>query len=369
MLSGKRAFKIMLAGFAVVLFAACGSEHTEQDVIIGEEQNGSATQDTTPPVITLNGEANIMLNQGEAYIEPGATASDKRDGNVSVETSGTVDTSKAGTYTITYTAIDSAGNKAQETRTVSVTVSTLQLQSLNLEINVSTLNLGEQASLSVTGNYKDNTSKDLTEQVVWVITPQGSVEINGTVLTPLKDTNVTLQARVGTLVSNTLTLDIYWEVNGHRLPPEPDKVLNDSTLLGIDSNNNGVRDDVERWIYQTYDHPIERGIFMQSARAYQKVIVDPSRAHETTVYIDDVSSCTGYWKYWKVLFKDRNESFYLDRYRSLAKEIRPIQFNTLKRHMAYERFNAEFNGEVFSAPSVSKEKCEFDQNGILKELP
>ena len=55
MLSGKRAFKIMLAGFAVVFFAACGSEHREQDVIIGEEQNGSATQDTTPPVITLNG--------------------------------------------------------------------------------------------------------------------------------------------------------------------------------------------------------------------------------------------------------------------------------------------------------------------------
>ncbi|MGC9351010.1 MAG: DUF5011 domain-containing protein, partial [Sulfurovum sp.] len=252
MLCGKRAFKIMLAGFAVVLFSACSSDHTEQDVIRGDEQNGSVTQDTTPPVITLNGEANITLNQGEAYIEPGATASDKRDGNVDVEISGTVDTSRVGSYTVTYTATDSAGNEAEATRTVSVTVSTMQLQSLNLEINVSTLNLGEQASLSVTGNYKDNTAKDLTEQAEWIITPQGSVEINGTTLTAQKDINVTLQAKIGTIVSNTLNLDIYWEVNGHRLPPEPDKALNDSTLLGIDVNNNDVRDDVERWIYKRY---------------------------------------------------------------------------------------------------------------------
>jgi hypothetical protein len=241
-----------------------------------------------------------------------------------------------------------------------------QLVGLTLESNVTAMNLGEQASLSVTGNYKDNTVKDLTDQAVWVITPQGSVEINGTTLTALKDTNVTLQAKVGTLVSNTLNLDIYWEVNGHRLPPEPDKELNDSTLLGIDVNDNGVRDDVERWIYKTYDHPIERGIFMQSARAYQKVIVDPSKAHETTVYIDDSVSCEFYWTYDS---KNNNETFSLDRYRDLEKEIKLIQFNTLQRHMAYERFNAEFNGEVFGAPSASKNKCEFDENGTLKELP
>ena len=55
-------------------------------------------------------------------------------------------------------------------------------------------------------------------------------------------------------------------INGHTLPPEPDKALNDSTLLGIDSNNNGVRDDVERWIYITYKdkHPIHIDIAMQA---------------------------------------------------------------------------------------------------------
>ena len=33
-------------------------------------------------------------------------------------------------------------------------------------------------------------------------------------------------------------------VNGYLLPPEPDEQLNNATLLGIDSNDNGVRDDV-----------------------------------------------------------------------------------------------------------------------------
>ncbi|MDR1006934.1 MAG: hypothetical protein LBL65_00005, partial [Campylobacteraceae bacterium] len=41
--------------------------------------------------------------------------------------------------------------------------------------------------------------------------------------------------------------------HGYQLPPCPDPVKNDETLLGIDSNNNGVRDDVEIWIYNTYD--------------------------------------------------------------------------------------------------------------------
>jgi hypothetical protein len=163
-----------------------------------------------------------------------------------------------------------------------------------------------------------------------------------------------------------LTSNTYSEtINGHTIPPEPDPKVNKSTLLGIDSNNNGVRDDVERWIYKTYSHPIERGIFMQSARAYNLVIVDPKKAHETIKYIDDSSSCEFYWTYHS---KENNESFSLDRYRDLEKEIRKVQFNSLKRHMAYERFNAEFSGEVFRAPPASKNKCQFDENGILRAL-
>jgi hypothetical protein len=152
-------------------------------------------------------------------------------------------------------------------------------------------------------------------------------------------------------------------INGHRLPPEPDPKINNATLLGVDSNNNGVRDDVERWIYKTYDHPIERGLFMQSARAYQKVIVDPSKAHETTKYIDDAYSCRKYWFAHNKELHDKYDYIYP------SEEISKIQFNTLKRHMAYKRFNAEFSGEVFDSPKADKSKCLFNENGNLKVQP
>ena len=101
---------------------------------------------------------------------------------------------------------------------------------------------------------------------------------------------------------------------------------------------------------------------MQSARAYNKVIVDPSKAHETVKYINNSSSCNYY-------FEDNNE--YIEKkyeYSHMDEKLEKIQFNTLKRHMAYERYNAEFSGEVFGSPEASKDKCEFDENGILGEL-
>ena len=41
------------------------------------------------------------------------------------------------------------------------------------------------------------------------------------------------------------------DINGE-LPPEPDQKENNATLAGVDSNQNGIRDDVERAIYFKY---------------------------------------------------------------------------------------------------------------------
>lgn len=79
-------------------------------------------QDTTPPVITIIGSSTINLTQGDSYTDQGATATDDIDGDLtsSISTSGTVDTSTASTYTITYSVSDSSGNSASETRSVIV---------------------------------------------------------------------------------------------------------------------------------------------------------------------------------------------------------------------------------------------------------
>jgi len=152
-------------------------------------------------------------------------------------------------------------------------------------------------------------------------------------------------------------------IDGYTLPPEPDPKINNATLLGIDSNHNGVRDDVERWIYHTYNHPIERGLFMQRARVYQMVILNPNNAKETVKYSDNALSCEIYWIYKSVTKPFNKYKYFEDR-----KEIKKIQFNTIKRHMAFERYNAEFSGKILSSPSASKDKCEFDKNGILGAL-
>ena len=77
--------------------------------------------DTISPIVTLDGDAVISLNVGDTYTEMGALATDDTDGTVPVVISGDVNTSIPGTYTITYYAIDSAGNYSiTETRTVTV---------------------------------------------------------------------------------------------------------------------------------------------------------------------------------------------------------------------------------------------------------
>ena len=75
---------------------------------------------TKAPVITLEGSSTITLFQGEKYKYLSRSAKDDRDSNIQVIESGEVDTSKPGTYTLVYTAVDSEGNKATKTRTVKV---------------------------------------------------------------------------------------------------------------------------------------------------------------------------------------------------------------------------------------------------------
>ncbi len=81
-------------------------------------------EDITPPVITLNGDAMIDLIIGDMFTDPGATASDNVDGDISssiVVGGDSVDISTVGTYVITYDVSDAAGNAAtQVSRTVVV---------------------------------------------------------------------------------------------------------------------------------------------------------------------------------------------------------------------------------------------------------
>lgn len=79
--------------------------------------------DTTAPVIELQGDNPLTLAVDNNFIDPGVTASDNVDGDIShlVVVTGSVDTSMIGEYQLKYNVSDAAGNAAIEvTRTVIV---------------------------------------------------------------------------------------------------------------------------------------------------------------------------------------------------------------------------------------------------------
>ena len=77
--------------------------------------------DNVKPVISLVGQASVSLITGESFTDPGATFTDNVDGTGNATVSGSVNAAVAGTYTLTYSYTDAAGNAADPvTRTVTV---------------------------------------------------------------------------------------------------------------------------------------------------------------------------------------------------------------------------------------------------------
>jgi hypothetical protein len=183
----------------------------------------------------------------------------------------------------------------------------------------------------------------------------------------------------------------------YKLPPEPNAHINDSTLLGIDINNNGVRDDVERWIYQTYDtytpciqqdisiesssgefytttikecngepvsyHQIVREIAMQYARAYQIIIKNPEN-YEKNIELEDAAYYCN--RYFTTDAKDTNKSIFIDH--AIASRLKAIQFNTQNRINTYEKYIEQLKGTIYELEQSSYKKyCDFNMDALLDD--
>jgi hypothetical protein len=103
--------------FLALFIVACSSDSSSND------------NDSTAPIITLNGEAIATVNLNSTYTDAGATATDEVDGDLtsSIVTTGVVNTSVEGNYIITYTVSDTSGNTATATRQVTVVVQNLAI--------------------------------------------------------------------------------------------------------------------------------------------------------------------------------------------------------------------------------------------------
>ena len=109
-----------------VKFGFTKERFTEDDIHYNgpdvNEGDGPSAADTTRPVITLIGSNPMNVTLGGEFSDPGATASDTKDGNLttSITATGTVNVNQAGTYRILYQVTDAAGNTGTKTRYVIV---------------------------------------------------------------------------------------------------------------------------------------------------------------------------------------------------------------------------------------------------------
>lgn len=83
-------------------------------------------RDKKAPEIALNGDAEMTVEAGSEFSDPGYTATDNYDGDLTdkVSVTGAVDTSKPGDYEIKYSVADSSKNEIEVKRTVHVTDTT-----------------------------------------------------------------------------------------------------------------------------------------------------------------------------------------------------------------------------------------------------
>ncbi|MDB5225332.1 MAG: hypothetical protein JWL87_284, partial [Candidatus Adlerbacteria bacterium] len=107
---------------AVSFFITVGSSDGLATTSVSAITSGSnVTFDKTAPVITVSGSnPDTKYLSTAVYSDAGASATDGHDGTVSVVSSGSVDLISPGSYTITYTTTDAAGNSSSAARTVTV---------------------------------------------------------------------------------------------------------------------------------------------------------------------------------------------------------------------------------------------------------
>lgn len=75
--------------------------------------------------------------------------------------------------------------------------------------------------------------------------------------------------------SASLSWDISSPINGFPVPPEPDAVQNLLSLAGIDTNGNGVRDDIERLLARNATNASDFASALSYAKQWQSIVTTP----------------------------------------------------------------------------------------------
>ena len=149
-------FAYAVGAYTVKLTAAsvAGASDTFEDTIM--------ILDNEVPLIALIGDTTINVTLGDTFTDPGATALDEVDGDITaniVVGGDTVDTNVEGTYVITYNVSDAQGNAAEEVeRTVIVSFEIPDQGEISEACEGSLLQDFETADNGIFGNFGGGTA-------------------------------------------------------------------------------------------------------------------------------------------------------------------------------------------------------------------
>lgn len=122
------------------------------------------------------------------------------------------------------------------------------------------------------------------------------------------------------------------DVMGKRLPPEPDPALKDTTIEGIDANNNGIRDDVELAIFKLHpDSARIRAAELQYAMALQNELSNVFNSETLVATIQEEG------RGFECIYKSSPTDLIFNIYK---REVRDLVFNTdTRKNKSDEIFN------------------------------
>ena len=228
------------------------------------------------------------------------------------------------------------------------------------------VNIDAYIELNTTLHYDDNSSEIVKNGVTYTLSNDDVAFVNvqhG--LKASEEGNTTLQAHYKDLNSNSVPISVYLEVDGYRLPLDPGEE-GKRTVAGIDANTNGVRDDIERWIYiemEIYKYPrVERAIAMQDGKALQKILINLENAKNLYHEFDRSQNC--FWYYRLGYLGGRYPSNYV----IFNAEYRDIAMNTKERYKAYHKYDMLLGGDVYPMGRLHPDQCAFDIERMMEEV-
>jgi poly(beta-D-mannuronate) lyase len=115
---------------------ACGGGGNTTPSAVTPVTTPNTPVDTTPPVIVIEGDITTMtITQGDTFTQPTASATDNVDSTTTVSVTGMVG-SAVGSYTLTYSARDNAGNTANTDVIVTVVAAPMVVNALPNELGI-----------------------------------------------------------------------------------------------------------------------------------------------------------------------------------------------------------------------------------------